>query len=91
MKGNAWTIARKELARFFSNKASALVSIVLPGLLIFLMWTFMGDAMGGMFKPDMSKPPASGGGCGERARKRESACGGFDRRHAGRAFAARRR
>lgn len=37
MKGNAWTIARKELARFFSNKASALVSIVLPGLLIFLM------------------------------------------------------
>lgn len=57
MKGNAWTIARKELARFFSNKASALVSIVLPGLLIFLMWTFMGDAMGGMFKTDMSKPP----------------------------------
>ena len=58
MKGNAWAIARKELARFFSNKASALASIVLPGLLIFLMWTFMGDAMGGMFKPDMSKPPA---------------------------------
>ena len=58
MKGNAWAIARKELARFFSNKASALVSIVLPGLLIFLMWTFMGDAMGGMFKPEMSKPPA---------------------------------
>ena len=51
MKGNAWAIARKELARFFSNKASALASIVLPGLLIFLMWTFMGDAMGGMFKP----------------------------------------
>ena len=88
MKGNAWTIARKEPARFFSNKASALVSIVLPGLLIFLMWTFMGDAMGGMFKPDMA---SSGGGCGERARKHEGACGGFDRRHAGRAFAARRR
>ena len=45
MKGNAWAIARKELARFFSNNASALASIVLPGLLIFLMWTFMGDAM----------------------------------------------
>ena len=86
MKGNAWTIARKELARFFSNKASALVSIVLPGLLIFLMWTFMGDAMGGMFKPDMSKPPAVAV-----VNAPESACGGFDRRHAGRAFAARRR
>lgn len=83
MKGNAWAIARKELARFFSNKASALVSIVLPGLLIFLMWTFMGDAMGGMFKTDMSKPPT--------VAVVKSACGGFDRRHAGRAFAARRR
>ena len=57
MKGNAWTIARKELARFFSNKASALVSIVLPGLLIFLMWTVMGDAMGSLFSPDEGKRP----------------------------------
>lgn len=56
-KSSAITIARKELARFFSNKTSAFISIVLPGLLIFFMWTFMGDAMGGMFKPDMSKTP----------------------------------
>ena len=57
MKGNVWTIARKELARFFSNKASAFVSIALPGFLIFFMWTFMGDAMGGMFQPDETKQP----------------------------------
>lgn len=57
-KSSAITIARKELARFFSNKTSAFISIVLPGLLIFFMWTFMGDAMGGMFKPDMSKTPS---------------------------------
>lgn len=57
MKGNVVTITRKELARFFSNKASAFVSIALPGLLIFFMWTFMGDAMGSMFAPDMSKAP----------------------------------
>ena len=56
-KSSALVIARKELARFFSNKVSAFVSIALPGLLIFFMWTFMGDAMGGMFKPDMSKAP----------------------------------
>lgn len=55
MKSSAFVIARKELARFFSNKASAFVSIALPGLLIFFMWTFMGDAMGGMFNPDDSK------------------------------------
>ena len=53
----ALVIARKELARFFSSKASALVSIVLPGLLIFFMWTFMGDAMGSMFAPDEAKRP----------------------------------
>lgn len=57
MKSSAFVIARKELARFFSNKASAFVSIALPGLLIFFMWTFMGDAMGGMFNPDVSKRP----------------------------------
>ena len=57
MKSSALTIARKELARFFSNKASAFVSIALPGLLIFFMWTFMGDAMGGMFNPDDGKRP----------------------------------
>ncbi len=57
MKSSAFVIARKELARFFSNKASAFVSIALPGLLIFFMWTFMGDAMGGMFNPDGSKRP----------------------------------
>lgn len=57
MKNNVMTIAKKELARFFSNKGSAIVSIILPGLLIFVMWTFMGSAMGSMFKPDDTKRP----------------------------------
>ena len=57
MKSNALTIAKKELAKFFSNKVSAVVSIALPGLLIFLMWTVMGDAMGSMFSSDDTKRP----------------------------------
>ena len=57
MRSNVLTIAKKELARFFSNKASAFVSIALPGLLIFLMWTVMGDAMGSLFSPDEGKRP----------------------------------
>lgn len=57
MKGNVLTIARKELAKFFSNRVSAVVSIVLPGLLIFVMWTFMGDAMESMFAPDEEVSP----------------------------------
>ena len=56
MKGNMLTIARKELAKFFSNRVSALVSIVLPGLLIFVLWTFMGSAMQDMFSPDEEAP-----------------------------------
>lgn len=56
MKSNIITIAKKELARFLSNKASALVVIVLPGLLIFGIWSFMGDAMSTMFSPDKEKP-----------------------------------
>ena len=39
MRSNVLTIAKKELARFFINKASAFVSIALPGLLIVVVWT----------------------------------------------------
>ena len=57
MKSSVMPIAKKELSKFFSNRVSAAVSIILPGFLIFAMWTFMGDAMGTMFQPDMSKTP----------------------------------
>lgn len=43
--GNTGAIFKKEMARFFSNKVSAIASIVLPGLLIFLLWTLMSDAI----------------------------------------------
>lgn len=52
MTSSVLTIAKKELARFFSNKASALIAIVLPGLLIFGMWSVMGNAMSSMFTGD---------------------------------------
>lgn len=45
MSGGVWVIARKELARFFSNKAQALSVIVLPGLLLLIMWSLMGNVM----------------------------------------------
>jgi sodium transport system permease protein len=52
MKNNVLTIARKELARFFSNRVSAAVAIVLPGLMLFVMWTFMGNAFDSMTSTD---------------------------------------
>ena len=57
MKSSVLTIAKKELARFFSNKASALIAIVLPGLLIFGMWSIMGNAMSGMMGGGDSERP----------------------------------
>ncbi|MEG0505494.1 MAG: ABC transporter permease, partial [Raoultibacter sp.] len=57
MKSNILTIAKKELARFFSNKTSAAIAILLPGVLIFGMWSIMGTAMSDMMSPDESKVP----------------------------------
>lgn len=52
MKNNVLAIAKKELARFFSNKTSALVSILFPGLLIFAMWSLFGSMAEDMFSED---------------------------------------
>ncbi len=47
MKG-MWTIFRKELARFFGDKRMVVTSLILPGLLIYVLYSFMGSAiMGG--------------------------------------------
>lgn len=49
MRGNGiLTIARKELLRFFSDKRMV-VGILLPGLLIYVMYSFMGQAMGSLY------------------------------------------
>ena len=45
MKNGMLTIFRKELARFFGDKRTALGTILLPGILIFAVYTFMGSAL----------------------------------------------
>lgn len=57
MKNSILPIARKELARFFSNKTSAIISILLPGLLLFGMWSIMGAAMDDMISPEGEESP----------------------------------
>lgn len=44
-KSGLITIFRKELARFFGDRRMALTTILLPGLLIFVMYSFMGNAL----------------------------------------------
>ena len=46
---NILTILKKELARFFGDKRLAFSSILLPGLMIYIMYTFMGSALSTMF------------------------------------------
>ncbi|MCI9079559.1 MAG: ABC transporter permease [Lachnospiraceae bacterium] len=46
------TILKKELKRFFSDKRMAFTTILMPGIMIFVMYTFMGDAISGMVSVD---------------------------------------
>ena len=57
MKNSILAIMRKELARFFGDRRMV-VSILLPGILVYLMYTFMGDAMGDAFGVDETYVPS---------------------------------
>ncbi len=57
MKHSVFTVMKKELARFFGDR-KLLVSIFLPGILIYVMYSFMGDAMTDMFAPDETYIPS---------------------------------
>lgn len=45
MKNNIYTIFRKEMARFFKDKRLVITTLVLPGIMIFIMYSFMGNMM----------------------------------------------
>lgn len=57
MKHGMFTIFRKELARFFGDKRMAFTTILLPGLLIFVLYTFMGSALSSQFTVDENYTP----------------------------------
>ena len=48
---NTWTIIKKELYRFFTDKRM-LLSLILPGVLIFVVYSFMGSIMKDMMSVD---------------------------------------
>lgn len=49
MKSGMITIIKKEFARFFGDKRMLLTTLLLPGLMIYLMYTLMGSAMSDSF------------------------------------------
>lgn len=48
MKNNTWTIIKKEFARFFGDKQLLFTAVIMPGLLLYLIYTFMGSGMSRM-------------------------------------------
>ena len=49
MKSNMITIMKKEFARFFKDKRMVLSTILMPGLLIYVMYTFIGQGLSGLY------------------------------------------
>ena len=57
MKSNAiFKIFKKELDRFFKDRRT-LIALLMPGILIYLMYTLMGDFMSDAFMPDEEYTP----------------------------------
>jgi len=48
MKNNTWTIIRKEFARFFGDRSLLFTTVIMPGLLIYLVYSLMGEGIGKM-------------------------------------------
>ncbi|MGM9670764.1 MAG: ABC transporter permease [Oscillospiraceae bacterium] len=49
MKSSIWIIAKKELDRFFRDSRMVISTVLLPGLLIYVMYSFMGSALVNQF------------------------------------------
>lgn len=49
MKGNTFTVMKKELARFFGDKRMVFATVLMPGILIYMLYSFMGSAMSDKF------------------------------------------
>ena len=48
MKSNTWTIIKKEFARFFGDKQLLFTSVIMPGLLIYIIYSLMGNGISKM-------------------------------------------
>ncbi len=58
MKNSVFTIMKKELARFFGDKRMVITTIFLPGIMIYVLYTFMGDAIMNNFTTDEEYKPS---------------------------------
>ncbi len=47
-RNNTWTIIRKEFARFFGDRQLFFTTVIMPGLLIYIVYSLMGTSIGNM-------------------------------------------
>ena len=52
MKKDMLTIIRKEFARFFGDKRMVFTTVLMPGLMIYILYTFMGKGLMSEFSTD---------------------------------------
>ena len=58
MKSNILTVMKKEFSRFFGDRRM-LVMVLLPAILIYVIYSFMGSAMQSIFSPDEDYTPVA--------------------------------
>ena len=51
---NIWTIMKKEFDRFFKDKRMVVSTLLLPGIMIYFVYSIMGSAMGSQFMTEES-------------------------------------
>lgn len=54
-RSNIGTIIRKEFARFFGDRSLVFTAVIMPGLLIYLIYTLMGSFMGDKAQEEIAK------------------------------------
>lgn len=50
MKNSILTIMRKEFTRFFTDRRMVLTTVIMPGLMIYLLYSFMGSGLASQFE-----------------------------------------
>lgn len=58
-KSNIGAIIRKEFNRFFTDRRLVMTAIILPGLMIYLLYSFMGSAMSDMYSVEDDFAPTA--------------------------------
>lgn len=56
-RNKMWAVVKKELYRFFTDKKLVFSSVIVPGLMIYVLYSFMGTGMQSVFNPSDDYKP----------------------------------